>query len=78
MDKVIDILVLELLVIFIQYVYDGEMKINFFFVEDFFKVFSLVDVNIIYIVVTIKFLFFKFELNKLVLIVIDGVSVMTG
>ena len=40
--------VLELLVTFIQYVHDGEVKTNFLFVEDLLKASSSGDANTIY------------------------------
>ncbi|CAH3181432.1 unnamed protein product, partial [Porites lobata] len=48
MDEVSDISVLELLVTFIQYVHDGEVKTNFLFVEDLLKASSSADANTIY------------------------------
>ena len=78
MDKVTDISALELLVTFIQYVHDGEMKTNFLFVEDLLKASSSADANTIYTVATTKLLSLKLELNKLASIVTDGASVMTG
>ena len=48
MDEVTDISVLELLVTFIQYVHDGEVKKNFLFVEDLLKASSSADANTIY------------------------------
>ena len=78
MDEVSDISVLELLVTFIQYVHDGEVKTNFLFVEDLLKASSSADANTIYTVATTKLLSLKLELNKLASIVTDGASVMTG
>ena len=48
MDEVTDISVLELLVTFIQYVHDGEVKKNFLFVEDLLKASSSADANYLY------------------------------
>lgn len=78
MDEVSDISVLELLVTFIQYVHDGEVKTNVLFVEDLLKASSSADANTIYTVATTKLLSLKLELNKLASIVTDGASVMTG
>ena len=62
--EVTDISVLELLVTFIQYVHDGEVKTNFLFVEDLLKASSSADVNTIYTAATTKLLSFKLELNN--------------
>ena len=78
MDEVTDISVLELLVTFIQYVHDREVKTNFLFVEDLLKASSSAGANTIYTVATTKLLSLKLELNKLASIVTDGASVMTG
>ena len=78
MDEVTDISVLELLVTFIQYVHDGEVKTNFLFVKDLLKASCSADANTIYTVATTKLLSLKLELNKLASIVTDGASVMMG
>ena len=78
MGEVADISVLELLITFIQYVHDGEVKTNFLFVEDLLKASSSANADTIYIVATTKLLSLKLELNKLASIVTDGASVMTG
>ena len=78
MDEVTDISVLELLVTFIQYVHDGEVKTNFLFVKDFLKASSSADANTICTVAMTKLLSLKLELNKLASIVTDGASVMMG
>ena len=75
--EVTDISVLELLVTFIQYVHDGEVKKNFLLVEDLLEASSSADANTIYTVATTKLLSLKLELNKLASIVTDGASVMT-